>query len=204
MRRLAGSLLLVMASCSTGTEAEAPDSGAADAAPPSADAPAGFDAPVAYPDAALGGGEPASLAGITAAHNSVRSAHGVPPLTWDPQLAAIAQTWTDGCADTQAPTGLIDMNPNATTGYGMYVGQNVYGSTASTTGADAVAGWASEEADYDYTHNTCSGSCGSYTQVVWAASTKLGCGFRQCPSLTYGYSIVCHYAPGGNDGSRPY
>ncbi len=55
------------------------------------------------PDAAsdLGQGEPASLSGITAAHNNVRSGVGVPLLIWDDALAVVAQTWADSCVDNE-------------------------------------------------------------------------------------------------------
>jgi len=196
--------LLTIASCSAGMDAgDPPDSAPRPDTAAAADAPAYADAAQAA-DATLSADEPPSLTGITAAHNAIRGAHGVAPIVWDAQLAAIAQAWTDRCVDTAAPTGLIDLNPDATTSYGSYVGQNVYGNSGTTTGQDAVNAWASEESNYNYANNTCSGSCGSYTQIVWANSTKLGCGFTQCPSMTYGYSIVCHYAPGGNDGNRPY
>ena len=51
--------------------------------------------------------EPANLAGITAQHNSVRSAVvTIPPLlplAWSPTLAATAQAWANQCRDLQAP-----------------------------------------------------------------------------------------------------
>jgi uncharacterized protein YkwD len=49
--------------------------------------------------------EPAGLEGTTAAHNDVRDAHGVGPLTWSPALAATAQAWGDQCVDVVAPSG---------------------------------------------------------------------------------------------------
>jgi uncharacterized protein YkwD len=149
-------------------------------------------------------GEPAELAGILAAHNQVRADHGVAPLSWDPQLAAIASDWAAGCRDEDDPVGLIDHNPDRSGAFGSYVGENVYGSSGPTDGLAAVASWAAEESDYDHASNTCSGICGHYTQIVWVASTALGCGVHACPGLTYGYTIVCDYAPGGNDGGRPY
>jgi hypothetical protein len=148
--------------------------------------------------------EPAGLEGTTAAHNAVRAAHGVGPLTWDPALAAIAQGWAEQCVDNEAPIGLIDHNPDRSATYPEYVGENVYGSGGAPSGTDAVALWVSEEADYDYPSNTCSDICGHYTQVVWAATTKVGCGIHTCPGLAYGGTVVCNYAPGGNDGGRPY
>ena len=149
-------------------------------------------------------GEPPELAGILAAHNQVRAAHGVAPLSWDPELATIARDWAAGCQDQDDPIGLIDHNPDRSDAFGSYVGENVYGSSGPTDGPAAVASWADEESDYDYESNTCSGICGHYTQIVWAESTALGCGLHACDGLTFGYTIVCDYAPGGNDGGRPY
>ena len=149
--------------------------------------------------------EPPGLVGVTEAHNAVRAAHGVAPLVWDPALAAIAQGWAEQCVDNQAPIGLIDHNPDRSATYPTYVGENIYGSGGAATGTDAVQSWASEEADYDYASNTCSGICGHYTQIVWADTQKVGCGIHTCPGLTYGNSIVCDYGPGGNvGGQRPY
>ncbi len=151
--------------------------------------------------------EPAGLEGITAAHNAVRAGVGVGPMTWDPEVAAIAQTWANRCVDQQAPSGLIDHNAGRSDNYPQYVGENVYGSSGTARGTDAVALWASEADDYDYASNSCAPGavCGHYTQLVWATSTKLGCGISSCPGLTYGNSVVCNYAPGGNiGGQRPY
>jgi len=69
-------------------------------------------------------------------------------------------------------------------------------------GPVAVSMWALEEANYDYDTNTCIGICGHYTQVVWPASTDLGCGAAVCDS--FGLIVVCDYSPGGNTGGRPY
>jgi hypothetical protein len=149
-------------------------------------------------------GEPSALAGITAAHNQVRTQVGVGPLTWSPALAATAQAWADQGVDVEAPAGLIDNNPDRSTGHPYYVGENIYGSGGSATASAAVAEWAAEAAYYNYESNTCSGVCGHYTQLVWAASTELGCGIASHPSLTYGHTIVCNYGPGGNTGGRPY
>ena len=151
--------------------------------------------------------EPAGLEGITAAHNTVRASVGVAPLVWDPDLAVVAQAWADGCVDEDSPTGLIDHNPGRSNNYPGYVGENVYGTGATPTAQRAVDVWAAEAADYDYESNTCAPGkiCGHYTQVVWAATERLGCGVSQCANLTYGGTIVCNYSPGGNaGGARPY
>ena len=151
-------------------------------------------------------GEPAELSGITAAHNQVRSAHGVGPLTWDNDLAAIAQTWANQCIDVEVPSGLLDHNAGRSDTYAEYVGENIYASSGFTpSGPDAVNSWAHEESSYTYSSNTCAGTCGHYTQVVWATTTKVGCAYHVCASLQFPNAIVCDYAPGGNvNGQKPY
>jgi pathogenesis-related protein 1 len=170
---------------------------------PGDDDPGGRDAQPGGPDAVFAD-EPPGLVGTTAAHNQVRAAHGVAPLTWDPALAAIAQRWAEACVDQQAPAGLIDHNPGRSDDYPGYVGENIYGAAGPASGTDAVARWAAEEADYDHATDTCSRVCGHYTQVVWATTTQVGCGIHTCPGLVYGNSVVCNYAPGGNTGGPPY
>lgn len=142
-------------------------------------------------------GEPEELAGITAAHNAVRGAHGVGDITWDDDLAAVAQAWADGCQ--------WGHNDGRSDNYPGYVGENIYGSSGVPTGQAVVSAWASEEADYDYESNSCSDVCGHYTQIVWADSTKLGCAIASCPGGQVANFVVCNYAPGGNyQGQRPY
>jgi uncharacterized protein YkwD len=158
----------------------------------------GIDAPPASNN------EPAGLTGITQMHNEVRAMVGVGPMTWDPALAAVAQSWAEQCVDNTSPVGLIDHNAGRSDNYPGYVGENIYGSSGQATPQGAVSSWASEASDYDYNSNSCSGVCGHYTQMVWADSVKLGCGLYNCPGLQYGSTIVCNYSPGGNTGGRPY
>jgi len=153
--------------------------------------------------------EPPGFEGITAAHNVVRDSLGVgmPQLVWDPDLAVIAQAWADGCVDSDAPSGLIDHNPNRSSNYPGIVGENVFGKGGGVppTPQEAVNVWAGEEADYDSDSNTCSSVCGHYTQIVWATTERLGCGISQCSELQFGGTIVCNYSPAGNlSGARPY
>lgn len=178
--------------------ADASSSSAVDAAPGNGDpADAGNEVPAdaAYTDDVPG--EPASLQGITNAHNNVRQAHGVGPMTWDDDLEAVAQAWANNCE--------WGHNAGRSDNYPGYVGENIYGSSGTPSGASVTASWASEEADYDYATNTCTDVCGHYTQIVWANSTKLGCAMTNCPGLPYPNFVVCNYAPGGNyNGEKPY
>ena len=146
----------------------------------------------------------AELCGMTAQHNQARAnvnpvpSTPLPTMSWDATVAAAAQTWADQC----------NFSHN-TAGYG----QNLYASAGSGAPSPSavVTNWVSEVAAYDYSANTCSGTCGHYTQVVWRSSIKLGCGFKACSTNTpFGaqfpnwYIVVCNYSPAGNNGSRPY
>ncbi|MCP4449162.1 MAG: CAP domain-containing protein [Myxococcales bacterium] len=72
-------------------------------------------------------GEPTALAGITAAHNQVRSAHGVVDIVWDNDLASVAQQWVNNCE--------WGHSEGRRANYPGYVGENIYGSSGVPTGA---------------------------------------------------------------------
>jgi hypothetical protein len=77
-----------------------------------------------------------------------------------------------------------------------------------------VGAWAAEASDYDYARNTCAAGkvCGHYTQLVWRATTRVGCATQVCDrNSPFGSRFptwqlwVCNYAPPGNYvGQRPY
>jgi pathogenesis-related protein 1 len=146
-------------------------------------------------------GEPAKLAGITDLHNQARSAVGVPPLAWDPQLATTAQAWADQCM-------VGAHNPNRSSGHPYDVGENTYWRSPSASPQDAMSFWVGEKPHYDHASNSCvGGECGHYTQVVWSRTTHVGCGIATCPHEVYGTVewMVCDYGPGGNiAGESPY
>ncbi|MCY1060657.1 CAP domain-containing protein [Nannocystis sp. SCPEA4] len=160
------------------------------------------DAVAATPDDALeprADPEPGPLRGITAAHNSARAALGIPGLTWSPTVAQFAQEWADklkaqGCIMQHRPFQGADAQK---------YGENIFSSWGyEPTAQDVVNDWVSEEADYDYETNTCSGVCGHYTQVVWRNSKRLGCGMAVCDDKQV---WVCNYDPAGNIwGEWPY
>lgn len=186
-----------------------PDAGAAtpDAAVP--DAAAAPDTGTAdtgtMPDP--GAGETGRLVGMTAAHNAVRArAHdpepspALEPLTWSSTLAATAQAYANEVA-----TDCQLAHSNAP-GLGENLASN--GGWMSNP-MEVVEGWAAEEACYtfgaffvsDACNAACvaglnSNGCGHYTQIVWRATTTVGCGFATCSN---GNEIwVCNYEPQGN------
>jgi uncharacterized protein YkwD len=144
------------------------------------------------------------LKGITALHNQVRAsvspqpAVPIPPLVWDPTLAAAAQAVVDNCMTSYSSGG------NGT--------NSVASISAQSSASTVVNAWKSEAARYDYATNTCSsGTCAHYTQVVWRDSQKLGCAQKTCttnsPFQNYPtwYFWVCFYSPAGNvNGQKPY
>lgn len=148
-----------------------------------------------------GGGEPPAMNGMTAAHNAARAsvnpapATPMPPLTWDPGIAAGAQAYAENC---------VFQHSNSP------YGENLYATTGGGSPQDVVGSWVSEAANYNYSSNSCNGTCGHYTQVVWADSLRLGCGMAVCnknsPFGGGSWEIwVCNYDPPGNYiGERPY
>ena len=146
------------------------------------------------------------------AHNYFRSivnppAETMPNLVWDPQLESIAQNYVQRCVP-HPMGGLVDHNPDRSSNYPEYVGENIYGGSAMSTVSNMtriVASWDSEKAFFDYENNRCRfASCGHYTQVVWADTTKLGCGRARCTNIEMQYNVVCNYARGGNFPTKPY
>jgi len=123
-------------------------------------------------------------------------------MVWDEEMEAIAQRWTDQCDfGHDGNRKLLD---------GTYCGQNAakgYGSMNATVGA-----WYSEVKDMEsdcvpsdtkdcavdkFGSGISTGTTGHYTQVVWAESSRLGCGKR-------GKYVVCNYLGGNMSGSSIY
>jgi pathogenesis-related protein 1 len=163
-----------------------------------------------HPDAPGGVGEPPELLGITLAHNNARAAvqtaTPLPAMQWNQALADSAKAYAMSCVDTDG-NGLLDHNPNRSNGFPDYVGENIYASSGTASGDDAVQLWAAEGAHYHYDTNACDGGqvCGHYTQLVWRGTTKVGCALVSCPGLQYPSTILCDYEPGGNiGGEKPY
>lgn len=120
--------------------------------------------------------------------NSVRAQHGASPLTWNNTLAAAAQQWANGCV-FQHSGGTL----------GPY-GENLAAGTGSSYGISAaISSWTSEVSEYDPSNPQAS----HFTQVVWKATTEVGCAVQECSGIfpaSYGEAqyYVCEYFPQGN------
>ena len=71
---------------------------------------------------------------------------------------------------------------------------------------DAVSKWYNEHQYYTYSTGSGNGhTVEHFTQVMWAASTHIGCGYyRECTNMLgsgrYNNVAVCRYSPAGNIG----
>ena len=141
--------------------------------------------PETAPEPAGPGGR---LAGLLAAHNELRQKHCAPPLRWSAKVAAAAQKWANTLRDKGCRFG----HDNRTS-----YGENLafFRPTGRVDGAGAVAGWYQEIDSYDFKKPGFSMETGHFTQLVWTATTELGCGVVSCGG---GEIWVCRYNPPGN------
>jgi len=144
--------------------------------------------------------EPPEMEGMTAAHNAVRArvadaSSPLPPLEWSAELAGAAQDWADQLAARDCPM------QHSSNGYGENI---LHGWGTSLTVTEVVENWATEiECFTNGPYETCSCTCGHYSQLVWRRTQLVGCARAACPD---GSSIwVCDYDPPGNFlGETPY
>ncbi|EKM57288.1 uncharacterized protein PHACADRAFT_208390 [Phanerochaete carnosa HHB-10118-sp] len=151
--------------------------------------PLAFATPIATRDSSNGSNASDNdVQAYLSAHNSVREQHGAAALTWNNELAAKAQQWADGC---------IFQHSGGTLGP---FGENLAAGTGSSFGiASAVGSWASEASQYNPSNPVAS----HFTQMVWKATTELGCAEQQCNgifSASFGPAsyFVCEYSVQGN------
>ncbi|XP_064641441.1 uncharacterized protein LOC135496195 [Lineus longissimus] len=136
-------------------------------------------------------------------HNDKRKgepARNMKMMKWSDKLAGYGQAWANKCRFAHG-------QPSEAKGEGP-IGQNLYaswGRGVTHVGKSAVKAWFGEKNDYHFSSMKCNPGkmCGHYTQVVWAKSTEVGCGYKHCPD---GMDIVvCNYQPAGNYiGEHPY
>jgi hypothetical protein len=132
---------------------------------------------------------------ITAFHNQVRAAAGVPPIYWDHVLATSA----DSYAFELARTGRWQHSaPGGRPGQG----ENLWMGTRGGFNVDQMlGGWMSEGRmfragrfpDVSRTGNWT--DVGHYSQMIWPGSIRVGCALRSSTRFDY---LVCRYSPAGN------
>ncbi|TFK30615.1 PR-1-like protein [Coprinopsis marcescibilis] len=147
-------------------------------------APAPAPAPPQQPNNGGGGNREEWLS----THNAARARHGANPLSWDDRLEAAAQRWANNCVFEHSGGSV-----------GAF-GENLAAGTGSYPPTSALDGWYREVSDY----NPSNPQFSHFTQVVWKASTRLGCATAICTNGMipgFGNRIiyhVCEYDPPGN------
>lgn len=129
-------------------------------------------------------------------HNKYRCMHGVPQMSWDDEIAVNAQAWVDQGQWGHSSDQSRQLN-------GEQLGENIAWGSPQYSGKDATEAWYDEieftEPRGSHTRSSAHPDAviGHYTQVVWKASTRLGCakGRRNGKSGDY---WVCQYGPAGN------
>jgi len=136
----------------------------------------------------------ANLAAVLDRHNKYRCMHGVPLLKWNFEIERLAKEWG------RQTRGQMRHSPSSfrrgKAGHS-YLGENL-AMGHGATGPGGVDMWYNEiklTPGQRGLVQSFSGSTGHYTQVVWKATTELGCGVYQ--SL-----LVCMYGVGGNMGGQ--
>jgi len=127
----------------------------------------------------------------------------MPNLEWDDELATVAQRWTNQCNFRHDACRDVDR---------YQVGQNLAKMSSSGEITSDVEGliqlWYDEVdkfdknkvSKYEFDVNT-----GHYTQVIWAGTTKIGCGriiYKESNGWTSEY-LACNYGPSGNFQGQP-
>ena len=127
------------------------------------------------------------------AHNDYRAEHSADPLLWDADLASAAQAWAETLESND--DGLVHSDT-------LYVGENLayYSNSDEAAQTETLEGtswatdqWYAEGSDYNFQSPGLSSNpeAGHFTQVVWAATSRVGCGVS-------GSFVVCQYEPAGN------
>jgi uncharacterized protein YkwD len=132
-------------------------------------------------------------------HNAERARLGVPPLRWDPALAAAAASY----GPALERLGYLRHSPRA-----VRPGQreNLWMGTRGAFSVDQMVGaWIAERGAYRHapfpavsrTANWL--DVGHYTQMVWRGTTHVGCAVHRGGRHDF---LICRYSPPGNIDGR--
>ncbi|XP_022708242.1 cysteine-rich secretory protein 2-like [Varroa jacobsoni] len=139
-------------------------------------------------------------------HNFYRStvnppAENMEEMRWYPWAAKTAQKWANKCL-MLAHASLEGLNDPEVMGQ---CGQNIFVVSTQVPWSFAIRVWDIEKHNFSYggIRNNSIGLNGHYTQLVWASSNKVGCGYSPCQmkfqnTTRVFHNYVCNYCPIGN------
>lgn len=156
--------------------------------------------PVAASSATLYSRGSDTAARLLAMHNLERARLNVPPLQWDPQLAASAASY----GPTLARLGRLQHSPRANRPgqrENLWMGTRGYYSPEQMVGT-----WIDERRVFrpgvfpavSKTGNWADVS--HYTQLIWRGTTRVGCAIQPAGQWDF---LICRYSPPGNIDGRP-
>jgi hypothetical protein len=137
---------------------------------------------------------------LLVAQNRERVALGVPPLTWDPALAAAAASY----GPALAATGTLQHSPKQTR-----PGQreNLWmGTRGAFTPEQMVSTWTVEKRFFRPGIFPAVSTTGNwldvshYTTMVWRTTTRVGCAIYRTRAWDF---LICRYSPPGNIDGKP-
>uniref|UniRef100_A0A0K8RN11 Putative antigen 5 protein n=1 Tax=Ixodes ricinus TaxID=34613 RepID=A0A0K8RN11_IXORI len=103
--------------------------------------------------------------------------------------------WAQAWAENIAARDMMYHRPNNPYGENLYVFVSSPAAKRPKPKA-VVSAWYNEIKYYNFRKGGFSGATGHFTQVVWKASIKLGCGWAR--SRRDNIYVVCNYSPPGN------
>ena len=132
---------------------------------------------------------------LLALHNRERAEVGVPPLRWDPALAAAAAAY----GPQLERLGRLEHSPrDGRNGQG----ESLWMGTAGAYGVEEmVGGWVGEKRLFRPGIFPAVSSSGQwsdvshYTQMIWRSTERVGCALHRAPRWDF---LICRYSPPGN------
>uniref|UniRef100_T1IKB7 Cysteine-rich venom protein n=1 Tax=Strigamia maritima TaxID=126957 RepID=T1IKB7_STRMM len=123
-------------------------------------------------------------------------------LAWDYELEEIAQRWANQCDFSLSADRRSFKYPNG-------AGQSGFGSSAPNDerrdiSKTAVTSWFRErqffkEADIDPFKGTPGYPTRHFSQLIWATTESVGCGYSKFKTDWYQWVLMCNYGPTGNE-----
>jgi len=142
-------------------------------------------------------------------HNSLRALENSAnqlAMTYDMDLAAQSQAYANLCQWCHGGLTGCGAWTGQTTGQNLYVESLSNGFPALNMSKVAIL-WNNERNYWNFQTQTCATGqiCGHWSQLEWARSSKVGCGYAQCSNMNvagsiwqYALFVVCDYMNPGN------